>query len=304
MGIDSRSPIVVLSYNKPNLTTRCLTSIVEAGYDTGEVYLIDNGSSPGILEEHLGRFPGLHAFRTEQNLGFAGGFNFGLRSVFESGHLSALFLTNDTEITPQTVEHCMTCAGQHRAGIVAPCITYRKHPDKIDSIGGSFNRKTSTLRHYQDVDLPPLLGKSDYVPGTALWISAEAFRTLGGTDERYHMYWEDVDLSFRAHEAGIVQARCYEAKIRHGIGQTCHKKPIYTLYYFQRNRIHFCRKYLTPDAWAQASRQIEMELNELEERAEAKSDEKRLDYIAELKNLLLMNRQSQAFQADKTIGTP
>ena len=287
MGIDSRSPIVVLSYNKPNLTTRCLTSIIDAGYDTGEAYLIDNGSAPGILEEHLKQFSGLKSFRCENNLGFAGGFNFGLKSVFGSGHSSALFLTNDTEITAEAVEHCMACAKQHRVGIVAPCITYRKHPDKIDSIGGSFNRETATLSHYKEVDLPPLLGESDYVPGTALWISADAFQRLGGTDERYHTYWEDVDLSFRAHRAGIALARCYEARVRHGVGQTCHKKPIYTLYYFQRNRIRFCQTHLTSEAWTHASRQIEAELLELERRAEAKSDTKRLHYLAELKDLLL-----------------
>ena len=286
MTLESRSPIALLSFNKPGLTKRCLESIIDAGYGIEEIYLIDNGSEPGVLEEHLKQFPGLKSFRTEKNLGFAGGFNFGLKSVFDLGHTSVLFLTNDTEMTSGAVEHCMDCSQQTGAGIVAPCITYRNHTDKIDSIGGTFDRTQGTLRHYQEPGLPPLLGESDYVPGTALWITADAFRTLGGTDESYHMYWEDVDLSFRAREAGIVQARCYEARIRHGVGQTCHKKPIYTLYYFQRNRIRFCRNYLSSEEWGLVSRKIEAELGELEKRAVEKSDSNRISYLAELKNLL------------------
>ena len=290
MHANTRSPIALLSFNKPGLTTRCLESIIEVGYRIEDVYLIDNGSEPGVLQEHLKRFPGLKSFRTEKNLGFAGGFNLGLKAIFDLEHGSALFLTNDTEITNGAVEHCVDCARQTGAGIVAPCITYRNHADKIDSIGGTFDRKQGALRHYQDPSLPLLLDESDYVPGTALWITADAFRKLGGTDESYHMYWEDVDLSFRAHEAGILQARCYEARIRHGVGQTCHKKPIYTLYYFQRNRIRFCRSYLSSEEWKSVSQRIEAELGELQERALAKPDSNRLSYLAELVNLLREDR--------------
>lgn len=283
----SHTPIIILSYNKPTLTHRCISAVMDAGYDANQIYLVDNGSRRDVLETHLNTFPALNSFRLEQNNGFAGGFNFALNSLFESNFDSALFLTNDTEITANTLEKCEECARKNDAGIVAPCLTYRNYPDKIDSIGGRFDRTTGTLRHYQEPQLPPLLKENDYIPGTALWISRTAFETIGGTNEDYFMYWEDVDFSFRAHLSGVKQARCYEARIRHGIGQTCHKKPLYTTYYFQRNRIRFCRKYLRPNEWKNVSELIQSELTTLEKRWINNADTRRLNYLKELKAELL-----------------
>lgn len=277
------TPIIVLSYNKPKLTQRCITAVMDAGYETNQIYLIDNGSRKGVLEQHLDTFPGLNSFRLEQNKGFSGGFNSALNAVFQNNFDSALFLTNDTEIMANTLEECEECSRRNDAGIVAPCLTYRNHPDKIDSIGGWFDRKNGTLRHYQEPLLSPILKENDYIPGTALWISRTAFETIGGTNEDYFMYWEDVDFSFRAHLSGIKQARCYEARIRHGIGQTCHKKPLYTTYYFQRNRIRFCRQYLRPNEWEKISKLIESELMTLEKRWIKNADTRRLNYLKELK---------------------
>ena len=143
--------------------------------------------------------------------------------------------------------------------------------------------RTETLHHLSDSNLPILLTSDEYIPGTALWLTRDAFFKLGGTNQSYVMYWEDVDFCYRAHQQGFQLARCYEAKIQHGVGQTCHKKPIYTTFYYQRNRIRFCKQWLTPTEWEKVEPIILHDLKLLESRAKKKNDQRRLDYLQKIR---------------------
>lgn len=180
----------------------------------------------------------------------------------------------------------MKTAQETDAGIIAPCLTFRTETTRIDSNAARFDRHTATLHHYKTTSLPTILQADDYIPGTALWLSKTAFEQLGGTDENYVMYWEDVDFSFRAHQTGVIQARCENALIRHGVGQTCHKKPIYSTYYYQRNRIRFCKKWLTPEEWENVLPTIRNELEYLKTKAINNNDTNRLHFITQIETEL------------------
>ncbi len=279
--------IVILCYNKVKLSCRCIQATLDAGYPLSQLSVIDNGSDE-ILNETLRKtFPDIEILCIDKNKGFAGGFTQGLKQHFEKHTCdSALFLTNDTQIHPGCLEACEETARITGAGIVAPCLMFRKEKDRIDSIGARFDRLTGNLHHLTEPSLAPILSEDEYIPGTALWLTRRSFDALGGTDESYVMYWEDVDFSFRAHHLGIIQARCYGAKIQHGIGQTCHKKPIYTTFYFQRNRIRFCKKWLTEAQWENVRPRIESDLNSLEHRAKKKNDTNRLQYLHDIRSEL------------------
>ena len=165
---------------------------------------------------------------------------------------------------------------------------YMKYPDKIDSSGGFFDRERFTLSHYHNCNLPLFLNKGeDYVPGTAFWITENIFLKTGGMDESYHTYWEDADFSFRCHMGGIKIARSPDAKIFHGIGQTCHKKPLYTTYYFQRNRITFCKKFLSGKELQRSLDVIGKDIEEMEKKAESGNKQKKIEYLKELKDTLI-----------------
>jgi GT2 family glycosyltransferase len=273
--------IVVLSVNKPKLTTDCLTSILDAGYSPESVRLVDNGSNDYSRELVKKKHPGIVGYRLDENRGYSGGFNFGLKSAFEEGARSVVFLTNDTELTAGAAESLLSSAEQSGAGIITPKIVLKNHPDVVDSIGGFFDRSNGVLSHQKRYQAP-LLGEDTYAPGTAMWISREAFEKTGGTDEGFHTYWEDVDLSFRARKQGIPIAVCDKAVIRHGVGQTCHKKPLYTTFYFNRNRIRFCKRHLSMDEWQALRPHIFNELKVLQAKWEEAKDERRLEYAGSL----------------------
>jgi len=284
--MSSGEPVGILSFNRPALTNRCLDSVLSSGREPETVFLYHNGSSKGVREHLINSYPGInHAF-SETNSGYSGGFNSAMKWIFSTGKESALFLTNDTTIDPDAPDRCRKTGAETGAGFIAPAVYYLKYPGQIDSCGGYFDRERVTLSHYRKLPLPLFLKEeSDYIPGTALWMNRDIFSRTGGMDERYHTYWEDADLSFRCHRSGIKMARCPDAEVYHGIGQTCHKKPLYTTFYFQRNRIFFLRRFLTGDELETALSKVEKDLDDMWEKASARSDRRKLGFIADLKKL-------------------
>ena len=279
--------IGILSFNKQRLTERCLNSVLSAGYDPHTIYLYHNGSGTETRDLIVEKFPEINHKWSGMNTGYSGGFNTIMKWIFGSGGRSVLFLTNDTTIDRSSLPNCLSTEDLTGSGLITPEIHYLKYPEKIDSYGGFFDRSRFTLSHYHELSLPVILetGK-DYIPGTALWMRADVFKRTGGMDEKYHTYWEDADLSFRCHNSGIKMARSSGAKIYHGIGQTCHKKSLYTTFYFQRNRVLFCRKFLEGDELKKALLTIKTELEAMTNKASLKNDLKKLKYLEELNKLL------------------
>jgi GT2 family glycosyltransferase len=95
------------------------------------------------------------------------------------------------------------------------------------------------------------LPKNYYVPGTAFLLDRESWQKLAhdgrAFDESLHTYWEDVDLSMRAHAEKVKVAPWPAVQLLHKVGKTCHRNPFYTRFLFQRNRRIVSRRYVA--AW-------------------------------------------------------
>jgi len=278
--------IGVLSYNKMRLTERCIRSVLDSGTDPETVFLYHNGTSAETREKIRSTFPMIRHKWTDMNTGYSGGFNALMKWIFNERGRSVLFLTNDTTIESPTLSNCLATEKETGAGLIAPLILYLKYPEKIDSSAGFFDRRRFTLSHYHLRVAETILEKNlDYIPGTALWMRADIFEQTGGMDENFHTYWEDADLSFRCHRSGIMMARSLQAQVYHGIGQTCHKKPLYTTWYFHRNRILFCKKYLIGTELEKALQRIHREILEMKARALEKGDRRKTGYLEKLEKL-------------------
>lgn len=278
-----KSCIIVLYYNKINLTKTCIESILNSGYEPEIILAFDNGSQIDNFNFIKKTFPGVRHKRTDDNKGYSGGFNGSVRWAIEEGFSDFLFCTNDTALNPETLNNCLMYSEKHNTEFIAPKVVYSDNPSQIDSIGGYFDYSVYSLKHYKDENLPLFLSaKNDYVPGTAFWLTKDVFNKLNGMNESYNTYWEDADFSFRAHDAGIKIIRCSDALVSHGVGKTCHKKPLYSAYYFQRNRIRFCEKYCTAEELKNAKNIIHKDLKNYESKWIEKNDKTRLSYLNEL----------------------
>lgn len=226
--------VVILSYNHPELTARCIDSVLDKK-NSSPLYLVHNGSLEKHREYLIKKYPQLLHLILSQNKGYSGGANFGLNEAFKKNE-HVLFLTNDVEVIQLPQE-----AIQGFAAVK----TYRRHTENIDSIMGIIDLKTGHLSHLKDIKKDYVTNSSFtyYIPGTAFWIDRKTFQTLNGFDESYHTYWEDVDFSYRAAQKNIDLQVDETTVLRHKIGKTCHKNDFYTYYLFQRNRRKFMKKH-------------------------------------------------------------
>jgi len=231
--------IVILSYNHPELTARCIDSVLNvASPHTNlqpKIYVVHNGSLAKHKDVLIEKYPKITHLVMNENKGYSGGANFGLNQAFKT-YTRVLFLTNDVEVL-QLSEKAVS-------GFAA-VKTLRRQTEAIDSIMGLVDLKTAHLSHLKEPknDYVTDANFSYYIPGTAFWMDRATFQILEGFDETFHTYWEDVDFSYRALQKNIKLHSDTTTVLRHKIGKTCHKKDFYTYYLFQRNRRKFMKKH-------------------------------------------------------------
>ncbi|OFZ29678.1 MAG: hypothetical protein A2622_10660 [Bdellovibrionales bacterium RIFCSPHIGHO2_01_FULL_40_29] len=220
--------IVILSYNHPELTAKTVRSVLQFHFPKNKILLVHNGSDLKHRQMLTTQFPDINHHEIQFNQGFTGGANAGLTAAFNT-HSEILFLTNDTEVItlppsfPKNLDYFSIKI-------------WKRNTNTIDSIIGEINLKTGQLRHIREINSPLKKNCAWYIPGTAFGIKKTAFLTLKGFNESFHTYWEDVDMSLRAHHLGLRIGTEPDFEVKHRIGKTCHKHRFYTLYLFQRNR--------------------------------------------------------------------
>lgn len=228
--------VVILSYNHPELTARTVRSVLSLGFPAQQVTLVHNGSEEKHSQAVRTDFPDITHIFLKSNKGYTGGANYGLQAAFRICK-NVLFLTNDTEAIhlptafPTTLDFFSI-------------LISKRNSAQVDSVIGQINLRTGTLTHIRDLsDLQDSKHVKTYIPGTAFGMTKFAFDTLGGFDETFHTYWEDVDLSLRAHQKNLQIGSCQAFHVKHKIGKTCHKHRFYTLYLFQRNKKRLLARY-------------------------------------------------------------
>lgn len=260
MGL-MNTAIVVLSFNHPQITAKCLTSALQWNVP---IVCVHNGSTPENRDLVQRQFPTVEHLILEKNRGYAGGANFGLDHAAQF-YEWLVFLTNDCELVG------FPLIESTQADIMVPLI--RTRSGAVDSAGGHWDRRTGRLKHCRKFDdwTSPDHGCLPYIPGSAFAVRSSTWLALGGFDENLFMYWEDVDWSMRAfghftagprisigrystpatgrvpkYPPPVRISAAPEFQIRHGVGKTCRKLSQYTVYYYHRNQRWLTSKYPTP----------------------------------------------------------
>jgi N-acetylglucosaminyl-diphospho-decaprenol L-rhamnosyltransferase len=203
---------VVVNYNARDALVRCVQSLRADG--VGAVVVVDNDSRDGSGEALAAADPEARWLPTGANLGFGAGANRGVATV---GTPYVLILNPDVEIEPGTVK-ALVDALERNPGVAAvgPRVqepngtvysSGRPFPDLVVAAGHAFlgyavphNRFT---RAYKVLDWDRCSARDvDWLSGSCLMVRRAAFDAVGGFDEAYFMYAEDVDLCWRWGRAG------------------------------------------------------------------------------------------------------
>jgi GT2 family glycosyltransferase len=183
----------------------CLDSL---GPQVDELVITANpGGSPST--------DGARVIANERTLGFGANIN---RGVAATAAPYVVASNPDIEVTPGAVAALAAFADVHpRAGIVAPQLRYpdgRWQPSRrsFPTVGGTLVRRTplrrvlhperTQRRHYLLDEQPTEPARSDWFLGAFLLLRREMLEELGGLDEGYWLYGDDIDLAYRAKKAG------------------------------------------------------------------------------------------------------
>jgi GT2 family glycosyltransferase len=226
--------IVIVSWNGRHYLDNCLKAVaVQEGVDV-ETILVDNASTDDTLAFVRERFPWVRIVALDQNRGFAGGNNAGVREA--RGRYIAL-LNNDTIADPGWLRALLDGIDEQEGFLLTTArIVYMHDPALIDSAGdgvilagGAFKREHGARGGA--VESREVFG----VCGAACLMPLHVFNELGGFDEDFFFSHEDVDLSYRARLRGYRCRFVATAIVRHHGGGTSGKTSPFAVFHGQRN---------------------------------------------------------------------
>lgn len=220
--------ILILNYNTKMLTTDCIKSIVKSndGYD---IYLIDNASSDGTVEEIKKLFHKVIVIKNKNNYGFAKGYCEGLKKI-NKVYKYYLILNSDTVIN-NSLSKWIEVA-EARGYDISGCKILNTDDSLQPSTGSLPNllpvffwisgldditRKVVKLPSYQERNVKFYLGskKAGWVSGTAMLIRDNVIKNIGFLDEKIFMYGEDVEFCLRAKKHRFVTGWVSDVSIKH-----------------------------------------------------------------------------------------
>lgn len=153
-----------------------------------------------------------------EGAGFAARANAGLAAAEAAGFGRALLINDDTEVLPGAVEALVAALDRPGTALAGAVLMEWDEP-AIQQAGIRVSRRTGRVRvdRREPVrDFTPV----DAVGGAAVAVDLAAWRHLGGFEERFHFYLEDVDLCLRARDAGLEVVVARDARVRHRGGGT------------------------------------------------------------------------------------
>jgi len=219
--------------------------------------VVDNGSQKDPTPQLQKQFPGVHFLRSEENLGFAGGNNLGVKA--SSGEY-LFFLNNDTELQNGVIECLLQLFDTiPDLGIVSPMICYF-HPkasegkDIIQYAGSTpvhplSGRNRTIGMNQQDRGQYAQPQPTAYIHGAAMLIARKIVNEVGTMSELFFLYYEELDWCAKIKRAGYQVYIHPGVKVYHKESVTVGKLSPLKTHYLNRNRILFMRRNKNPAAF-------------------------------------------------------
>lgn len=249
--MSARVAVVVLHYDRPQGALACLDSVLASTHPDHEVAVVDNGSSPralAALEEGLATRPGVTLVRVSPNRGYTGGMNAAFEHVRVSSAPYVWLLADDVTVEPGAMSAFVdTFEAQPRAGVAGAMTVYADDPNRIWFAGGVIEplllgRAIHRGLDTRDDGLWRTPDRVDFANGSCLFARREVVEAVGGFDEGYFTYWEDVDWCARVAAAGHEVWFVPTARIRHAVTPDTGDRLDRARRYDMRNRlIWHCR---------------------------------------------------------------
>lgn len=240
--------VVVTHAAEPAMLHACVRSVVLAG-GAGGVVLIDNGGTvdlPHDLAEQV------RVVRSATNKGFGAAVNLGVVAARDLGAASVVVLNDDVVVGPGWLEPLAAALAGPRVGAAQPVLCWHSSigPEPtVNSAGVRLDRYgagTDLLRDEPPpaVDAPPF--EVPLFTGGAVLLDLAFVDEVGGFDERYFLYYEDVDLGLRGAEHGWRYLCVPASRVGHHGSATTARTPELAAFLRERNRLWCLFRFADP----------------------------------------------------------
>jgi len=236
--------IIIVNYNTKRTTAKCLKSVFAYCTSAKEVIVVDNNSSDGSGEFLEKNFPSVKILKNKKNLGFARANNQGAAQA--RGDI-LFFLNSDVLIQRNIISVIEEDLYQYNnRGVAAPSLLTEQRVEQEHSHGdfpGLFSLVVNKLKTGKKKKTKDGIIETDWVSGAALAVKKRVYDRVGGFDEGFFMYFEDIDLCRRIKDQGykVIQDKRISLIHRGGVsfGNAYKKKKQYYYrsqdYYFTKN---------------------------------------------------------------------
>jgi len=205
-----------------------------------EVYVVDNASIDGSVEMVQALFPWVHLIANKDNVGFAKANNQAMRA---GNGRYILLLNPDTVLQEDTLSTCLTFMDSHaeagglgvrmldgkgnflpesKRGLPTPDVAFYK----IFGLAALFPKSAIFGRYHLGFLPEDETHEIDVLSGAYMWLRTEALQKVGLLDERFFMYGEDVDLSYRIQKAGYKNYYLPHTRIIHYKGESTKRSSV------------------------------------------------------------------------------
>jgi len=240
--------ILMLNWNGRENTLECLHSVIKTDYGKFHITVIDNDSKDGSIEAISNQFPDVNVIRNPRNLGYAEGYNVGLRYALAKGADYTLVMNNDTLLDPGAVSALVDVAeSDDKIGIVSGKVYYYDCRNVFQSVGLEWSRAQAEGRLIGlgegDIGQYDEIAEREYVDDVFMLVRRSVIETTGGYNKNFFLYFEETDWNARVRSAGFRIMYTPHAKIWHkGMSSTGGNLNPKYYYYFTRNRILFTKR--------------------------------------------------------------
>ena len=223
--------IIIVSYNTRQLLDDCLASVFAAERPSGglEVVVVDNASRDGSVEMVAEKYPAVSLLSLADNRGFSAANNWGA----ENSHSEyILFLNSDTTLNEDALVKPLAYMQSHpQVGALTVNLIYpngQRDPDNHRGFPTPWNalchfsglsklapdnpRFNGYFQSYADFSQTHLV---DVIAGSYMLMPRSVFTELGGWDEDYFFYGEDIDFCYRIRQAGCQIVYYPHASVLH-----------------------------------------------------------------------------------------
>ncbi len=251
---------IIVSWNVRELLKRALQSILaDAAEFEFEIIVVDNASHDSTVEMLRDEFPNVRVIANTENVGFTRANNQGLTAA-ASGHY-IFFLNPDTELergATRTLVEYMDAPENARVGIVGPQLKYAD--DSIQSSRRRFPKFSTALfestkleqwfphskpiadYRFQNTD-DNAVQDVDWIVGAAMFLRRAVYEQIGGLDERFFMYSEELDWCKRAQDAGWRVVYFPQARVLHHEAKSSEQVLAQRDIYFHSSKVRYFKKH-------------------------------------------------------------